>query len=67
MSDSDPSAETANMALPVKSDRIGTVLAFDEVGNPTPGPSTANVGSLLEISSDVLVLPSQMLALTQAA
>ena len=53
---SDPDQASA-LALPVKSDRLGTVLAFHATtGLPVAGPTIAATGTVAEIAADIATL-----------
>ena len=46
-----------NLELPLKDDRKGTVLGFNETtGDPEPGPTLSDVDSLATISADIKTL-----------
>jgi hypothetical protein len=44
---------TINMTLPRKADRAGKYLAFDEDGNPEPGPTSTNVDDVAAIADEI--------------
>ena len=42
-----------NMTLPRKADRAGKYLAFDDDGNPEPGPTSTNVDDVAAIADEI--------------
>ena len=68
LSDSDSSAETADMTLPVKSSRIGTVLAFDATsGDPVAGPTITTVETVAGIAASIATVATVSADVTTVA